>query len=39
METSPEHFLQESSVAFKEEKIEKLSDFTYTISSTLAENT
>jgi len=39
METSPEHFLQQSNIALWEEKIEHLSDFTYKITSTLSENT
>ncbi len=39
MESSPDHFLRESNIALWEEKIEKLSDFTYKICSTLSENT
>ena len=39
METSPDHFLQQSNVSLWEERIEKLSDFTHKISFELAKNT
>ena len=39
METSPDYFLQQSNITIWEEKIEKLSDFTHKITSSLAKNT
>jgi transcriptional regulator of heat shock response len=39
MESSPDHFLQQSNVSLWEEKIKKLSDFTHKITSSLAQNT
>ncbi len=39
MQSSPDYFLQESNIDTLSEKIEKLTDFTYKISSTLALKT
>lgn len=39
MQQSPDHFLQESNVSIWEQKIEKIADFAYKISSELSKNT
>jgi transcriptional regulator of heat shock response len=39
MESSPDHFLQQSNINIWEEKIKKLSDFTHKITFELAKNT